>query len=473
MNDKNNKEYKLGTKLIILLVLIGCMFLALGIYITLIEVFHKEEYVNNPANQRQWVTEQNILRGKFTDRYGTVLAHSEKTNGEQRRIYDYGSLYTHVIGYSSRTYGKTLLEFSCNKYLSGSSSVSNITNNFVDEKQGDTIKLTIDNDLQKVAAKMMNGRNGAVIAIEPKTGDILCMYSNPTFDPHSGYLEDNWLELTSNDKSPFVSRATSGLYAPGSIFKTIILAAAIENGYDDFVTEDNGTIQIGDKTYENQGSKRYGKINLEEAYKYSSNVAFMELGLKLGSDTIRKYAKKFSIGLNGFEFDIPIKNGNFDYKSNLHDGEIAIMSIGQGETLVTPLQMAVMTATIANNGIRVQPKLISKISNVLGITVGGGKYNSSERIIEKSTADIIKKYMVETVNSGTGKVAQIQGFSVGGKTGTAENELSGKEHTWFIGFAPYEDPSIAVAVICEYSGGSGASNSAPVAREIMKCWLNK
>ena len=475
-SNKNTDKYRQGTKLIILMVFMGCLFVSLAVHITMIEIFHKDDYINNSANQRQWVTEQNILRGEFTDRNDVVLAYSVVEDEEQVRKYNYGSLYTHVIGYSSQTYGKTQLEFAYNKYLLGMSGVSQITDiadSFINDKQGDTVKLTIDNDLQLAAQKALNGRSGAVVAIEPSSGEILCLYSNPTFDPHSKYLERNGQSLTESDNSPFVSRATNGLYAPGSIFKTVMLCAAIENGYEDFTVDDKGTLTIGDTVFENQGRKAYGEIDLKKAYNVSSNVAFMELGIQMGPETIRKYAKKFGIGNNSAEIEIPYSVCRFNYDSRLPDGEIALMSIGQGETLVTPLQMAVMTATIANDGVRVDPHLISKITNVLGITVNRGINISSERIISSDTASIVKDYMVETVESGTGTTAKIKGYTVGGKTGTAENEIKGKEHTWFIGFAPAENPTIAIAVVCEYSGGSGSGNSAPVAREVMRTWLQK
>ncbi|MBO5453767.1 MAG: peptidoglycan glycosyltransferase [Clostridia bacterium] len=467
------KEYRQGTKSLILLVIIGCLFLTLGIHITVIETMHKDDYMNHSANQRQWITEQSVLRGSFIDRNGLILAHSESIDNEQVRIYDFGSLYAHIIGYSSRTYGKSQLEFSYNKYLSGMSDVTDIAGNFVEEKRGDTIQLTIDNDLQSMAQKMLNGKNGAVVAIKPDNGEILCMYSNPSFDPNRKSLETNWNALVESEKSPFLSRATSGLYAPGSVFKTIMLAAALEQGYEDYSVYDNGTLEIGDKIFENQGKKAYGQINLKEAYMVSSNVAFMKLGVEMGPDIIREYSKKFGIGLNNFQLEIPYKNGNFNYSSKLPDGEIALMSIGQGETLVTPLQMAVMTATIANDGIYQEPHLIAKITNTIGFTVDYGNDSSSSRVIKSSTANTIKEYMTETVERGTGTTAKIPGIIVGGKTGTAENETDGKEHTWFIGFAPAENPEIAVAVICEYSGGSGSQNSAPIAREIIKTWLYK
>lgn len=474
-NYKKSADYKLGTRLIILLLVIGFLFLSLAVYITFMSVAHKDDYMNHPANQRQWETEQNILRGTVTDRNGKILAHSERTDNGQIRIYNYGNLYTHIIGYSSRTYGKSQLEFYYNKHLTGMSELSalDIAGQFADEKTGNTIKLTIDHDLQVTAKKMMGNKNGAVVAINPQNGEILCMYSNPTFNPDSNFLEQNWDNLSSDETAPFLSRATSGLYAPGSIFKTVMLCAAFENGLEDFTVDDKGTIEIGDKVFENQKQKAYGEIDLKKAYAVSSNVAFMELGRALGADEIRTYAGKFGFGTDNCDIEIPSLKGNFNYKSKLPDGEIALMSIGQGETLVTPLQMANMVSTIANNGVNNKPHLVSKVTNQSGMPVETGKSLFSNRIISEETAKKVKEYMVETVKNGTAANASIYNGRVGGKTGTSENELENKEHTWFIGFAPAENPTIAIAVVCEYSGGTGSGNAVPVAREIIKTHINK
>lgn len=476
--DKSDVRYKEGTRLMIVMIVIGILFLALTGYLTYIELFAKDSFMNNAFNQRQWKQEQNTLRGQIVDRSGVILAESEREGDEQTRIYPFGSLYAHVVGYNSKIYGKSQIELAYNKNLAGLSEFSNFTDisgTFQgEEKVGDTVELTISHELQKKAQEMLGNRNGAVVAMDPSTGEILCMVSNPTFDPNSASLQKNWETLSNQDNSPFLSRATSGLYAPGSIFKTIMAAAAVEEGLDDMTFEDKGSIVIDGKTFQNSGGRAHGTIDLERAYAVSSNVAFMELGEALGEDTIREYIQKFKIG-ETIPFDLPLTKSRFDQPEPMSETEIASTSIGQGKLLVTPLQMALMVSTIANDGVMQKPYIVSRVVNSTGIPVQTGKPQVLDRIISPKAAAVVTDYMIETVENGTATQAKISGMKVAGKTGTAENEMTAKEkeHTWFVGFAPADNPKIAVAIILEYSGGSGGSNAAPIARELFRIWANR
>lgn len=470
--DKNSARYKEGTRTIIAFIFIALLFLSIALYITFLGVFKGEEYMNHPANQRQWIAEQNTLRGDITDRFGEVLAYSEKDEmGNQERKYKYPKLYAHVIGYSSKVYGKSQLELTYNKNLAGLSEVSGITGAFGENKKGDNVQLTISHKLQKKAAELMGNRNGAVVAMNPKTGEILCMVSTPSFDTTPATLADRWESLSQNEESPFLNRAVSGLYPPGSVIKTIILSAALENGLEDEVINDEGSIEINDVTFPNTKNKAYGELNLEQAYNVSSNVAFINLGVKLGDETVKSYYERFGIE-NQFDFELPMYKSKFGYNKKMTDDQVALASIGQGNVLVTPLQMAMMTSTIANGGVVVKPYLVKKVTNSLGVTVQNGSGNVLNRAIRETTAHTVKDYMVSTVEKGTASRAGVWGMKVAGKTGTAENEKEGKEHAWFVGFAPADDPQIAVAVVLEYNGGTGGSNSAPIASELFNYWIN-
>lgn len=475
--DKKSNIYKEETRLIVILCTVGFLFLTLVGYLTYIEVFSKDKFINNSFNQRQWKMEEDTLRGKIVDRDGVILAKSSMNNDgkSQVREYPFNKLYTHVIGYTSKIYGKSQIELAYNKQLAGLtdlSGLSGITEQISGNKEGDTVTLTISNKLQNVASKMMQGRNGAVVAIQPKTGEILCMLSNPSFSPDSESLQNKWSDLTDDETSPFVARATNGLYAPGSIFKTIVLCAALDNNLEDYKIIDNGEYTVGNKTFKNSGERSYGNISLEQAYSVSSNVGFMQVGENLGQDIVKEYMKKFKIG-EKIPFELSVAKSRFNYNEKIGKADFAQLCIGQGKLLVTPLQMALMTATIANNGIMQKPFIVNKVTNSLGITVESTRPQIFDRVISSATAAKVAQYMTTVVESGTGYNARVNGVKVAGKTGTAENEFEGKEHTWFVGFAPADDPTIAIAVLCEYSGNTGGADGAPIAAAVFKEWLNE
>lgn len=473
--DKTATKYREGTKILVVFIIIATLFLSAVAYITCLEIFKGDEYMNNPYNQRQWVKEQSIIRGDITDRDGELLAYSEKNSeGVQERIYKYPELFAHTIGYSSKVYGKSQLEFTYNKNLAGLSEASNFTDIssvFAEEKKGDNVELTLSYKLQKKAQSLLRGRNGSVVAMNPKTGEVLCMVSSPSYKTDNTSLSKNWLKLSENEDAPFLNRATSGLYPPGSIIKTIILSAALENGLENEIIDDSGTIEINGTLFNNTKSKAYGELNLERAFNVSSNVAFINLGVKLGEEEVREYYKKFCIG-SDYDFDIPKTKSRFGYKNTMKDDEIALTAIGQGNVLVTPMQMAMMTSAIANKGNVPQPYLVKRVTNSTGVTVLSGRTKILSKAILPETAEIVKDYMVSTVKNGTAGRAAVRGIDVAGKTGTAENEKENKEHAWFVGFAPADDPQIAVAVIIEYDGGTGGGSAAPIASELFNLWLN-
>lgn len=472
--DKKSEIYKEGTRLITVFLGIGVLFLMLVCHLTYIELWGKNKFMDNAFNQRQWKKEQNTIRGDITDCGGVVLAHSEKqSDGTQTRVYDFGSDYAHVIGYNSKVYGKSQLELTYNKELAGLTELSNlsdITAKIQGEKKGNTVKLTILNNLQQTAIKALSGRAGSVVALDPKTGEVLCMASNPSFNPSAKYLADNWTNLNSAENSPFLFRATSGQYSPGSIFKTVILSAAYENGLRDMEFDDNGEVTFGGKTFKNSGSHAYGHIDLKKAYTVSSNVAFMMLGNELGEEKVEEYIKKFKL-VDKINFDIPTQNGHYKEEGSLSEDELAQLSIGQGTLLVTPLKMAMMAGTIANGGVMMKPYIVKQVKTDLGIDVMNGRQKALGRVIQPATADFVKECMESVVTSGTGTAASVYGIKVAGKTGTAENEIKGKDHAWFVGFAPADDPQIAVCVMLEYSGSSGGAAAAPVAAKVIREYL--
>jgi len=459
------------------LVLAGVLFGLLITSLTWFELRGKNDIMGNAFNKRLIAEEEEVLRGRIVDRKGEVLAETLPSENSKIRNYPEKRLYAHIIGYNSAVYGKTLLEAKYNSELIGKSNLEffqQIQKMLSEETpKGYDLRLTISHALQVVAREQLGDRHGAVVALDPKTGEILAMVSTPDFNPNASKLEENWKTLIENENSPLLPRATMGLYPPGSIFKVITAAAAIEAGKGDYTTEDLGTTVIDGMTFSNAGEKAHGDVDLHKALTVSSNVYFAELSQKIGASALIDKAKDAGI-TKSFEFDLPRTDSRIGDKS-MGKTELAATGIGQGKLLVSPLQMAMVAAGIANNGTIMQPYLVKSVEKEEGSLLRTTDAKSLYDMVSAETAAELKAMMVSVVEEGTGTRAQISGVQVAGKTGTAQNEKStesdSKDHAWFIGFAPAEDPQIAVAVLLEYRGEGGGRAAAPVAAKVMSAWL--
>lgn len=462
-----------------ILTFFSVLFLGLIVYLTTIDIYYNDDYTQSTYNQRNTAAEAKILRGSIYDRSGTLLAESRiDDKGVQMRNYPYKNLYSHVIGYSSVQYGKSLIEKQYNQDLLGKNDISQVFSlkNLFDAQgdAGNDITLTIDHRLQKRAAELMKNYTGALVAMNPKTGEILAMVSMPDFDPSPEALSEEWSNLNSSDDSPFLTRATMGLYPPGSTYKTVTTALIIESGKDREVVEDTkGKIHLGDKDISNAGGDVYGKTDLKRGFVKSSNVYFASVGSGI-EDTLHKDIAKRFLFSGKLGFDFPYNKSKFETGS-MGPLECAVASIGQGKTLATPLHLALITSAFANNGYMPKPYIVSKVTHG-DRTVSMNTSSSLAQPISSEVANRVKDLMYEAVQSGTGTRARISGIKVCGKTGTAENERTttdeSKTHANFIGFAPYDDPEIAVSVVLEYAG-YGGSVAAPIAREVMKEYFNR
>ncbi len=460
---------KLNKRIITVMVTVLTLFLVLVCYLTYFTIFKAPDIVNSSYNQRVWEKEEKILRGKIYDRTGTVLAESKENGNRQERIYPFGSLYAHTIGYNNRTYGKTNIELYFNDYLLKTQSVIDIIKSESTKKdsfsKGANISLTLDHSMTKLAAELMGNDNGSVVALNPVTGEVYCLYSAPSFDANEKKLTENWDKLNESEEAPFFARATQGLYAPGSTFKVISAAAGIKAGYEDFTVEDEGKTIVGGKEFKNASEKAYGNISMSDAIRVSSNVYFTRLSQKVGKHILEETSKDFCI-MRKIPFDIPTSaaGGVFD---GIDTAELASVSIGQGKLRVSPFNMALVASAIANKGIIMRPYMVDEVFYDNGESVFNSRSDVLSRATDKETAEKIKKYMVECVKSGTGTAAKVSGIDVAGKTGTAENERKGKTHAWFIGFAPADNPQIAICVMKEYSGRGGGSVCAPIAAKLI------
>ena len=463
-----DKELK---RIIIVLSGICLLFVVLIVYLSLFQIFKAEKVANNSYNKRLWINEEKILRGSIIDRNGKILAYSEKDGEVYKRFYNYGNLYSHIIGYSYREYGKVGLELQYNNLLlniSENTTLNELKNIVIPNTEGNTLKLSIDHHLQEYTREQLKGKKGAIVAMNPSTGEIYSMVSMPDFN--SSTLRENWNDIMESKDSPFLNRATSGLYAPGSSFKVLTTMAILDSPNVDKEYNCKGSAKIDGYILKDYSGKPHGKINLENALVKSCNTYFAEKGVEVGKDKLGEVLDRFMINKN-IPFDLPTQKSTFPYKENLGKTDIAAASIGQGKVLVTPLNMAMVASGIANKGEVMKPILVKEAISPDGKIIKTFHPEVLSKGTDIFTANEVKNMMVEVVRRGTGTNAAIKNVRVAGKTGTAENP-SGKTHAWFIGFAPADDPQIAIAVVLEEDGSTGGKTAAPIARNIILEALN-
>lgn len=463
----------MNRKIILLLTLIGVLFLSLAVYLSIFGVTEGPLLEKSVYNQRLYDKENEIERGKIKDRNGVILARSKEKDGSFIREYPYGKLYTHVLGYSSKVYGKSKIELIFNDYLSGNNNLGaafNIANALAGEgKSGFDVTLTIDHKLQSYASDLLGGRNGSVILMDGKSGAIRAMVSNPTFNPSEEYLSEHFEELSEREDSPFLSRATSGLYAPGSTWKIITAAAALDAGFENEVFTDEGKIILGGREYINSKEKALGEVDLYKAFALSSNVVFAQIGNEMGKDGLSVYSD-FLLGKE-IDFDIPLTVSYLADKAyKMSEADIASTSIGQGKLMVTPMYMTLVASAIANDGEIIKPYLVESIDK--------GEFNAFtakrkviKRALSQENALKIKEMMGLCVSEGTGMAARSGGITVYGKTGTAQNERD-KSHDWFIGFGENSDGEISVVCVMLEYGGMGSGEASYMAGKLLNYNLN-
>lgn len=459
------------------LIFTGVLFGLLILSLTWFELHGKHPIMGNAFNKRLIAAEEEVIRGRIFDREGEILAETRSSETSKIRHYPEKRLYAHVIGYHSGIYGKTLLEAKFNSELLGKTNLEffqQIKKMLSEETpRGYDLRLTLSHALQEIAREQLGDRHGAVVALRPETGEILAMVSTPDFNPNAANLEENWKALIENENSPLLPRATMGLYPPGSTFKVITAAAAMEKGMADLVVEDTGKTVIDGMTFSNAGQKANSQTDLKKALTVSSNVYFAELSQRLGASALISAAKDAGV-TKRFDFELPRSVSRIG-EADMGKTELAATAIGQGKLLVSPLQMAMMAAGIANGGEIMQPYVVGSVENYEGKVLRQTSPASLYKMMDQKTAEALTQMMVSVVEEGTGTRAQISGVQVAGKTGTAQNEKStesdSRDHAWFIGFAPADKPEIAVAVLLEYRGEGGGRAAAPVAAKVMSAWL--
>lgn len=469
---KKNSE---GIKKTMMIFLI-CFILLIS-YLIFYYLFHGKEVATSPLNSRLWNKRNTMLRGEIYDRNMNKLTESELVQSKYEIKYIGGEAFCHVLGYMHPTYGLTGLQNVYDRELMGELNHGILgifdKSQAEESERGYDLRTTLNSKLQKNIFNELDDSQGAVVVLNPKSGEILSMISKPSYNPNN--IDDNWKSIVGNKNSPLINRAVSGMYPPASTFKIITCTAALESikDIDNLIIDDNGVLKYNDvDILTNFNKNALGKIGIKDAFKYSSNVYFGNIGIELGNEKLKSTAERFYFNQDTPCDGIVIDNSVFPSFSNGEIGNLAQSAIGQSKVLATPMEMALVAGTIANDGVMIKPRLVSDIM-FEGKVVKNTESERIERIISTKNANKIKEYMREVVKSGTGIRANMNNIQVCGKTGTAEHDEGGnkKPHSWFVGFAPYEDPQIAFAILVEEAGTG--EKAASLSRTIVQTAINE
>lgn len=452
-------------------------------------VFRQDSLNNHSANRR-------TRDAEFAQDRGPILVAQSQIartvpSGDQfrfQRTYPEGPMYAPVTGYYSYDQGRAGLEASMNRELTGTAD-SQFVRRFLDSLTGEvptgaSVETTINARAQRAAYQGLGNRKGAVVALDPRTGAVLALATSPSYDPNLiadhdlSAAREAYIRLNDDPDAPMANRAAREIYPPGSVFKLVTAAAALENGMTtETLVESPAELRLPQTTIDlgNQSSCGGSQITIEQALKVSCNTAFANIALTLGDDTMRAQAERFGFGSR----PLPELNAVASrYPDNPNLPETAMTGIGQHEVAATPLQMAMVTAAIANGGQLYDPHLVARVraSNLTVLETTRPSLRSTP--MNRANADALADMMVTVVESGTGTNARISGHTVGGKTGTAQSAPDRPPYAWFTSYALDDSgqPVVAVAVFVESadvprSEVGGNRISAPIAREVMEAVL--
>jgi penicillin-binding protein A len=448
-------------------------------------VFEAEALRDNANNRRGLLQEQRIKRGIIRTADGKLLAGSQALAGKRyRRRYPLGDAFGHPVGYAFTSIGRSGLEKEYNDRLVGRRTelVSVFDSLLSKTPGGDDLTTTLDAEAQATAQRALKATpsgKGAVVALDIKTGAVRVMASSPPYDPND--LDDPkvFRRLNADDENtPLVNRATQGLYPPGSTFKPVTATAAIDSGkfQPDTRVSGKNNKPISGVPLQNFGGEDFGEITLTEALTKSVNTAWAEVGEKLGPEVMERYMDRLGFG-DAVRVDLPeserrasgVFRGGRPIPVTSRFVDVGRMAIGQDLLNVTPLQMAMVAAAVANGGRLMQPHLTDRIVDRDGRTVDRIQPREMSQVMSESSANEVADMMANVVREGSGTAAALEGIDVAGKTGTAEvDRPCGPNQVWFVAFAPRNDPKVAVAATVECSEGTGGVIAAPIAKQVMQ-----
>jgi penicillin-binding protein A len=476
----------IGRVAAVVLLLFGALFVNLNV----ISLIQADDLANHPANRRLIISEYAIERGPLVVGEEAIARSVETDEGDlaYQRIYPEGRLYAHTTGYYSFILQRAGLEATLNEDLTGRTT-EELAQNLgellgASDRAGNSVELTLDHDVQRAAADALGDVVGAVVALDPVTGAVLASYANPTYDPNplsshdATEIRESWEALNADEDRPLVDRALRETYPPGSTFKLITAAGALEAGvspddeFDDPETFDvpQTSADIGNfgGSLCNEGSP----LTLADAMRVSCNTTFVELGLELGDEGLAEQAERFGFNAQ-VPYELPVATSSMP--SEQDPPSVAQSAIGQRDVRATPMQMALVSASIANGGQLIRPHVVDAVRDPNGRQLRGPEDATwsggpGDRPVSPRTAEQLRDMMIDVVEDGTGSGAAIDGVAVGGKTGTAQT--GGNPTVWFVGFAEDE---VAVAVVLPNSAedATGGALAAPIARQVMNAALDR
>ncbi len=473
------------------------LLIALVAQLTYLQVVDAKSLRDNGSNPRKIFSEFNAPRGQILDAQGKILAKSVDVKDEygKQREYPFGELTSQVVGYQSITVGSTGLEKTYNDVLlgrnKGTIGFRDVVDFFKGTKHTGTLRTSLRVDAQLLAKNSLGDQKGSVVVLEPTTGRVIAMYSNPSFDPnplasHNPKTVQQYFDLINSPAAgvPALPRAYREIYPPGSTFKIVTSTASIDQNpavvNQTFPRLTQLPIpQAPNNPIANFGHEPCGGGNLENSFVNSCNTTFAGLGLVLGNafppamSKFGVYARPPLDVAPGAAASTGPQPGSFDQNKP----RFALAGIGQGDVAATPLQMALVASAIANGGVVMKPHVGMDVTDDTGRPLAHIDDQQWQVATSAATADILKSYMIQVVQQGTGTAAKIAGVAVAGKTGTAETVANEKPHAWFVAFAPAEAPKFAVAVLVEHGGNSqnettGGRIAAPIARTVLQYLLD-
>lgn len=470
--------------------MVAGIVMVLLLTLTYVQFFAADALQANPWNNR-------TLYEQFGQDRGSILVDGQEIaksvpsddDFEHQRVYTDSPMYSNLTGYFSLVYGATGLESAMGDELSGASDdqfYDRVVSLFSgDQPKGASVELTLDSELQKVAYDALEGHNGSIVAMDPKSGEIKAMVSRKSYDANamSSHDTDEVVaaadQLNADPAKPLVNRAIGGdLYAPGSTFKIIDTVAALESGkYTTDTTIPNPSeLPLPDTTvtlpnYRQGGCAARSQVDLQFALEQSCNTPFAQIAMELGQDEIRKTAENFGYGQ---ELSIPLEVTPSVFPEEMNQAQLALSSIGQYDVRTTPLQVAMTSAAIANDGVMMKPSLVKNVRSSDLSVIDEFKAEQLRRSTDAETAQTVTELMTSVVDNGIASGAAVPGVKVAGKTGTAETGEDGLNDSWFTGFAPADDPQLAVAVVVEdVDVTTGSTVTSPSARQLFEAVLNK